>query len=252
MVLLGLGLEGQEKFAMGERKEGWYSKVEEFRVQNTESGSSLASSGNSTQAGGSRSCRELGEQQLEGWRGSRATRGAFGSQPGAWGLFLPLCRLEPWILEQRDLRKHLTDKESESHMVNWLNYMFKNRAWFKSYCQMRISWRFLSCLNTYILLINMTILFPRCACLQMMGSVLLGLWVLIDPRSWVCQRVYCAELGLMLWTLTHTMQVGVYIGTVLLKGSSAMYIKTAFEIWTALTSNSFLKNLFKGTGQKCI
>ena len=33
MVLLGVGLEGQEEFAMGERKEGYYSKVEEFRVQ---------------------------------------------------------------------------------------------------------------------------------------------------------------------------------------------------------------------------
>lgn len=64
----------------------------------------------------------------------------------------------------------------------------------------------------------------------MMDSVLLGLRVLIDPRSWVCQCVYCAELRLMLWTLTHTMQVGVYIGTVLLKGSLAMYVKTAFEI----------------------
>ena len=215
-----------------------------------ESGSSLASSGNSTQAGGSCSCRELGETWLE--RKPCHTTCLWFPARGLGPFSLPLWNGTIDFGTGGCLRKHLADKEPESHMVNWLNYIFKNRAWFKSYCQMRISWRFLSCLNTYILLINISILFLRCACLQMMDSVLLGLCVLIDPRSWVCQRVYCAELRLMLWTLTHTMQVGVYIGTALLKGSLAMYIKTAFEIWTALTSNSFLKNLFKGTGQKFI
>lgn len=44
-----------------------------------------------TQAGGSCSCRELGEQHGE----EAVPQGAFGSQPGARGLFLSLCGMEP-------------------------------------------------------------------------------------------------------------------------------------------------------------
>lgn len=88
MELLGWGLEGKEEFAMRERKKVHF-KVEEFLCPKTWNWSSSGLLRNSTQAGGAGSCRELGSN---GWRGSRATQGAW--FPASPGLFLSLCGME--------------------------------------------------------------------------------------------------------------------------------------------------------------
>lgn len=222
-VLLGLGLEGREEFATGDRKGGWYSKVEGIACPKTQNSEvtwlpwETASRQEDAPAGtgGGMAREEAGPHE-----------GPLVPSQGSGAFFSPIVEWNRIFWNGRDLREHLVDKETETHTVTRLNYVLKNRTWYKSSLPNE---NLLKISNKYITYRH--ILFLRYAPLQMMDHVLLGLQILTAVRSWVCQCIYCTALRLMLRTLTHTMQVGVQIGTALLKGSFVH--QNNYEIWTA-------------------